>query len=227
MERIHILIADDIEAHRRRLERMIDSVEHLHLVASAENGYEAVAFAIKEEPDIILMDIEMEDRLAGIHAATEINKYLPETKIIMLTIHQDSNIIFAAFQTGIVDYVLKSSPQNEIIDAIESAYNGESPIRPNIAGKIREEFARIKQIETQYSQIFQIISTLTPAEMEVLKLIAAGKKRKDIAKERTVELETVKKQINSILRKFGKRSTKDVRKLMEEVDLFKSIINLD
>jgi chemotaxis response regulator CheB len=69
LEKIHILIADDMEAHRRRLERIINSVDNLSLTASAKSGYEAIAFAAVKKPDIVLMDIEMESQMAGIRAA--------------------------------------------------------------------------------------------------------------------------------------------------------------
>ncbi|MBD1382247.1 response regulator transcription factor [Metabacillus arenae] len=223
MEPIRILIVDDMEAHRRRLERIIKTEESFSLVASACSGSEAVDLAIANQPDIILMDIEMEDQLAGIKAASAINQRLPEAKIIILTIHQDSNIIFAAFQTGIVDYVMKSSKQEEIIDAIYAAYNNRSPIRPVIAEKIRHEFARIKRAEDNFPHIFKIMTTLTPSEIEILRLLCGGKKRKEIAKERSVELETIKKQITNILKKFDKKSTREVVRTIKELGIFEMI----
>nr|WP_318615257.1 response regulator transcription factor [Sporosarcina sp. YIM B06819] len=223
MEKIQIVIADDMEAHRRRLERIIHSDKNLELVGSAKSGYEAIAFAAIKKPSIVLMDIEMESQMAGINAAAEINKISPTTKIIMLTIHQDNNIVFAAFQTGIVDYLIKSAPKEEILEAIYSATNNQSPIRPIIAEKIRQEFARIKTSEDHLSQSFKVISNLTQSELEVLKLLCNGLKRKEIADIRTVEIETIKKQINSLLKKFGKSSTKEIVKKVNELKLFDMI----
>lgn len=223
METIQILIADDMEAHRRRLERIINSVGNLSLVASAKSGYEAVAFAAIKKPDIVLMDIEMESQMAGVKAASEINKILPNTKIVMLTVHQDNNIVFAAFQTGIVDYLMKSAPKEEIIEAIYSAAKNQSPIRPIIAEKIRQEFARIKKSEDHLTHFFKIIANLTPSELEVLKLLCSGMKRKEIAEARAVEVETIKKQISSLLKKFDKNSTKEIVIDVTELKLFDMI----
>ncbi|WP_419955375.1 response regulator [Neobacillus niacini] len=223
METIQILIADDMEAHRRRLERIINSVGNLSLVASAKSGYEAVAYAAIKKPDIVLMDIEMESQMAGVKAASEINKILPNTKIVMLTVHQDNNIVFAAFQTGIVDYLMKSAPKEEIIEAIYSAANNQSPIRPIIAEKIRQEFARIKKSEDHLTHFFKIIANLTPSELEVLKLLCSGLKRKEIAEARAVEVETIKKQISSLLKKFDKNSTKEIVIDVTELKLFDMI----
>ncbi|WP_238579127.1 response regulator transcription factor [Neobacillus niacini] len=223
LETIQILIADDMEAHRRRLERIINSVGNLSLVASAKSGYEAVAYAAIKKPNIVLMDIEMESQLAGVKAASEINKILPDTKIVMLTVHQDNNIVFAAFQTGIVDYLMKSAPKEEILEAIYSAANNQSPIRPIIAEKIRQEFARIKKSEDHLTHFFKIIANLTPSELEVLKLLCSGLKRKEIAEARAVEVETIKKQISSLLKKFDKNSTKEIVIDVTELKLFDMI----
>ncbi|PLR81150.1 response regulator transcription factor [Bacillus sp. V33-4] len=220
MENIKILIADDMEANRRRLDRMIRAAGNLSLVASAKSGYEAVAYAAVKRPDIILMDIEMESQMAGINAAAEIHKILPETKVIMLTVHQDNNIVFAAFQTGIVDYVIKTAPKEEILEAIYSASSNQSPIRPIIAEKIRQEFARIKKSEDHLTHFFKIIANLTPSELEVLKLLCSGLKRKEIAEARAVEIETIKKQIGRLLQKFNKKTTREIVEEVNELKLF-------
>jgi DNA-binding NarL/FixJ family response regulator len=223
LEKIQIVIADDMEAHRRRLERIIHGDKNLELAGSAKSGYEAIALAATKKADIVLMDIEMESQMAGIKAAAEINKISPSTKIIMLTIHQDNNIVFAAFQIGIVDYLIKSAPKEEILEAIYSASKNQSPIRPIIAEKIRQEFARIKKSEDNLAQSFQVISNLTQSELEVLKLLCNGLKRKEIADIRTVEIETIKKQINSLLKKFDKSSTKEIVKKVNELKILDMI----
>lgn len=226
MRSIRIVIADDMEAHRRRLERLIAKEKDLLLVASAKSGYEAIAFTALKKPDIVLLDIEMESPTAGIAAAAEIHKILPGTKIIMLTIHQDNQNVFAAFQNGTVDYLVKSAPGEEIIEAIYSASADNSPIRPFIAEKIRKEFVRIKKSEDHLTDAFKIIATLTPSELEVLKLLCQGLKRKEIAAERSVEMETIKKQISSLIKKFNKPKTSDIVQLINELELFEMIKNI-
>ncbi|MYL58530.1 response regulator [Virgibacillus halodenitrificans] len=223
MKQLTISIVDDMEAHRRRLARIIGELPHLSIVGEAQSGKEAVALAVEEEPDIILMDIEMEDKMAGIRAASEINFSSPESKIIILTIHKDNDSIFSAYQTNIADYVIKSASKEEIIEAIENAASDTSPIRPFVASKLREEFARVKKFEENFTHIFQVIATLTPSEVEILKSLCQGLTRKQIAAERSVELETIKKQISSILKKFDKRNTKEVIRIINDHDLFTMI----
>lgn len=220
MEKIKILIADDLEVHRRRLERLIKLQPNMELIGSASSGYEVTMMAAMKQPDIILMDIQMEHNTAGIEAAKEINKQLPNIKIIMLTVHKDNNIIFAAFQTGIVDYVLKTCEDGEIVDAIQCAHNNRSPIRPIIAEQIRNEFQRLKDSEKSLLYVINIMSELTQSEFEVLRLLRDGKKRKEISKLRYVEEDTVRKQINSILKKFDKKSYKEVLEVTEKSGIF-------
>ncbi|MCZ8514251.1 response regulator transcription factor [Paenibacillus filicis] len=225
-QKIRILIADDMEAHRRRLERAISLNSQIECVAMASSGYETMMYAVTHQPDVILMDIEMESQYAGIHAAKEINEKLPHIKIIVLTVHKDDNFIFSAFQTGIIDYLLKNATNEEIIDAILSAYLNRSPIRPMIAEKIREEFARVKRTESSLLFVIGIISELTPSELQVLRQLCDGKSRKVIATERCVEYETIKKQINSIIKKFKMSSIADVVQSVNELRIFEVLKKL-
>lgn len=226
MEKIKILVADDLEIHRRRLERLIKDQKDLQLVGAAQSGYEAVMMAAIEKPNIILMDIQMETAMAGVDAAKQINDKLPDIKIIILTIHKDDSIVFAAFQTGIVDYILKTASDEEILDAIYSAYNNLSPIRPIVAQKIRNEFQRMKESEQSILFVIKIISDLTPSELKVLQLLSENKTRKEIAEIRCVEQDTIKKQINSILKKFNKKSYKEVLKIIDNLKIFDMIKNI-
>lgn len=226
MERIKILIADDMEAHRRRLNRVLQTQEDFEIGGSLSSGESTVAFASGYKPDIILMDIEMETPLAGIEAAKAIHELMPDTKIIVLTVHEDDNIVFAAFQTGIVDYMIKSATPEEIIEGIRSAYQDDSPIRPIIAKKLRNELVRIKKSEARLMSALNTVSTLTPSELEILKLLCQSYNRQQIAEMRSVEVETIKKQINGILRKFSLQRTKEVVSLMKELNIFEVINTL-
>lgn len=223
MEKIKILIADDLEIHRKRLERLIKVQKDMELVETAQSGYEVVMMAAMHNPDIILMDIQMEHNLAGIEAAKQINQKLPHIKIIMLTVHKDDNVIFAAFQTGIVDYLIKTCSDEEIIDAIHSANHNLSPIRPMVAEKIRNEFQRMKDSEKSLLYVLRIISELTPSELKVLQLLGEHKTRRQIAEIRCVEQDTIKKQINSILKKFNKSNYKEVLEIIEGLKIFEVI----
>ncbi len=220
MDAIRVLLVDDLESCRRSIERAIGAAADITLVAAATSGAAAVQSAETYRPDIILMDIEMENKYAGITASHLINQRFPEIKIIILTVHQDDNIVCAAFQTGIVDYVIKTAPEAEILEAIRDAYQNRSPIRPMIADKIRSEFQKFKIREEQLLYMVKLISTLTPSEMEILLLLAQGKNKRQLSEIRCVESSTIKKQISSILKKCEQKS---IRELLTQLKQLKII----
>jgi DNA-binding NarL/FixJ family response regulator len=225
-EKIRVLIADDLETHRRRFERIIEREPDMRTVYSAESGRDAVLNAAAAQPDIVLMDVEMEDKFAGISASMEISRLLPDAKIIILTVHDDDKSVFAAFKSGIVDYVVKTASDREIVEAIRAAHRNLSPIRPIIADKIRRAFQAISLREEKLLYIINYISTLSPSEFEVLRLLQEGRRPRQIAEARCVELGTIKKQINSILKKADKKRTRELIAEIEEMHIFELLTDL-
>lgn len=120
--------------------------------------------------------------------------------------------------------MLKNSTNQEIINGIKAAYLGQSPIRPEIAGKIRSEFKRIKSYENSFLYMLNILSTLTSSELEILNLIANGYTRKEICAERHVEMSTVKTQIHNILKKFNKHSIKELLNSIDDLSLLEIVV---
>jgi DNA-binding NarL/FixJ family response regulator len=223
MKKIRVLIVDDLISIRERFNRILSTQPLFEIVGTASTGYEAIMLAAETTPDIILMDIEMENKLAGIKASQQICKDNPDIKIIILTVYDEDEVVFSAFQTGIVDYLLKSASSEEVIEAIIAADNNVSPIRPIIAGKIRREFLRMKKIEHSMVFVLNLLSELTQSEFILLDLLSQGKKRNEIAKIRCVELSTIKSQINGILKKFNMKSTKEVIKLLNELQILETL----
>lgn len=218
---IRVLIADDIEAHRRRFSRLIGSQPDMELVGQAQSGYEVVLLAAIKKPDVILMDIEMENKVAGITAAQEILRQFKDAKIIMLTVHEDETTIFEAFSFAITDYIVKTSSSEEILAGIRNAYQGTSPIRSNIAEKMRREFVRVKRSEASLLLTLSALSKLTASELAILKLFCQGYSKRQIAQMRTVEYDTIKKQTTNILKKFEAERMSDITHVLNQIDLWK------
>lgn len=124
-------------------------------------------------------------------------------------------MVFSAFQLGACDYMLKNIGMQEFIDGVKAAYEGHSPIRPEIAGKIRSEFRRVKQYENSFLYLLNTLANLTSTELDTLDLLAKGNSRSDICRIRYVEMSTVKSQIHDILHKFGKSS---IREVLAQID---------
>jgi DNA-binding NarL/FixJ family response regulator len=223
---IKVLIADDLRPICKRYENYINKNCEMQAVAIAHSGKDAVEQAIAFTPDVILMDIEMETRTAGLDAARQILKQLPQTKIIILTVYEDDEFVFQAFQLGVSDYLLKDASPEEIVSCIRDAYHNCSPIRPVIAEKIRREFKRVKTSEQSFLYCLHIITQMTQTEIDILDLLSQGYSRSQICEIRCVELSTVKTHIKSILKKFDKTSSAEVIALMNELQIFDYIRNI-
>lgn len=217
-KKIKVLIADDMPLIVKRFYRILSNDNDIEVVGTASSGSEAVELSLKSQPDIVLMDIEMETRNAGIEASEKIYTLLPQTKIVILTVHQEDEYVLSAFQAGIVDYIPKSSSPMEVASALKMAYNNNSPIRAGIAEKIRKEFMRIKKSERNILQTLDILLKLTESEFNLIDLVRQGKTRKEIAEIRCVEVSTVKTQINNILKKFNVHSTREIAELLDTLN---------
>ena len=217
---IRVLIAEDILPVLNRYVRILRQDAEIDVVGMVQTGREAVSIALNQHPDVILMDVEMETRTAGLDATREILAKEPQTKIIILTVYEDDETVFRAFELGVSDYFLKNSPPDEIISCVKDAYKNLSPIRPAIAKKIRDEFQRIKEQESSLLYCMQMVTQLTQTELDILNLMAEGYSRQQICEIRCVELSTVKSQIHNILRKFQKNNMQELITMLDSLHIF-------
>lgn len=217
---IRVVIAEDYRSTRERLAHIVSRSADLEVVGTADSGAQAVQITTDRRPDIVLMDIEMESKDAGIIAAQQIHIAIPETKIVVLTVHKDESTVRAAFQAGIVDYLLKEDAERHLAEAIRLAHRDRSPMRPIVANMLRSQLDNFQHREQQLLLTIEVISTLTQSELEILRDVVAGKPRKEIATERFIEPSTVKKHVNSIHRKFGTSSTARIAERIKSFKIF-------
>lgn len=217
---IRVLIAEDMEPIRKLYVKIISQTDDMEICADVGTGEMAVKKALETHPDVILMDIEMEKKDAGLRAVEEIYHAGLNPKIIILTVYEEDELIFAAFQLGVCDYLMKNADQEEILQSIRNAYQNNSPLRPELASKILGEFKRVKSYETSFLYAVNIVSSLTTTELEILHLLLEGKSRREICELRHVEMSTVKTQIHNILKKFGKKSIEEVSSFIESMNLY-------
>ncbi len=197
MNKIRVMIADDHAMVRQGLKTILELEEDIEVVSQAANGEEAVLFARKEKPDIILMDINM-PILNGLQAIKILKEEDESYKIIVLTLHQDREYLFKTLQLGCEGYVLKDAESCVLIDAIRSVYQNQTYIQPNMTSELVKEFNRVTLIEHDRT----ITNNLTNREVEVLKLIAEGMINKEIAKQLYISEKTVKNHISNIFKKL-------------------------
>lgn len=226
-KRIKVLIAEDVEPIRKRYVTILSQDSGIEVISDVGTGISACENTRKYQPDVILMDIEMETKDAGIRATGDILSIYPEIRIIILTVYEEDELIFSAFQLGACDYMLKNASSIEIISAVKQAYAGQSPIRPEIACKIRSEFQRVKTYESSFLYMLNLLSALTPTELDTLYLISSGYTRKEICEIRCVEMSTVKSQINRILKKMGKKKISEIIQNESDKQILESIIKIN
>jgi len=219
MRKIRVLLAEDMEILRNNLKGILEDDLEIEEVAEASSGEEAVALALQHNPEIILMDIEMEDATAGISAANRISALNPAVKIIFLTMHEDDYTIIDAMATGAVDYIIKTADCKNAIEHIKKAHKDAIEMDCAIQKVLHGEFVKLSKSKHSQMDFIRKVMLVTSCEKEILRLLLENKKISDIASARFVEPVTIKKQIGMILRKFEVRRTKEIIHTIRELHM--------
>ena len=190
---IRIVIADDHAIVREGLRGLIAAIDGYELAGTAATGHEAVRAAVTLHPDVLVMDISMPGG-TGIAATREITRVAPKVAVLMLTMFDDDDSVFAAVRAGALGYVLKGNDPEDIVRAITSVAAGEAVFGPGIA---RRALTFLGAPGAQ-----PVLPALTPREREVLTLIATGLGNATIADQLGVSPNTIANHVSSIFRKL-------------------------
>ena len=193
---IRIVVADDHALFRGGLEALFLSVPDTEVVGEAATGEEAVARAADLQPDVILMDIQMPG-INGIEATRTIVRDSPQIGVIVVTMFEDDDSVFAAMRAGARGYVLKGADQDEILKVIRAVAAGEAHFGPEIARRLMGFFSAPKPAASS-----EAFPELTAREREVLDLIAAGLNNQEIARHLYLSTKTVRNHISNIFTKL-------------------------
>ena len=197
MAHIQVLLADDHTLFRRGIRTLLEHVDDVAVVGEAATGEEAVALARDIVPDVILMDIKMPG-ISGIEATRAILSENPHVGIILVTMADDPESVFAGMRAGAKGYVLKEADPEELMRAIEAAYRGEVLLFPIIASKLLEQFGR--EVPPKVPAVSY--AALTTRELQVLQLATEGRSNKEIATELVISDKTVKNHVANIFSKL-------------------------
>ena len=190
-----VLIADDHPLFLDGMRTLMGSLPDVRLVAEATNGEQAVALVEDHQPDVVVMDLHMPD-LSGIEATRKIVQAHPHVGVLVLTMFEDDDSVFAAMRAGARGYLLKGATQQEIVRAIKAVAGGEAIFGPSIAKRVIEYFARPARTRAP------AFPSLTEREHEVLDLIAAGHSNPSIAKRLFLSDKTVRNHVSNIFAKL-------------------------
>jgi len=193
-EKLRILLADDHPLFRDGLKALLSSVADAEVVGEAATGSEVVETALELQPEVVLMDLHMPG-LNGIEATRRIVGSSPHVGVLVLTMVEDDDAVFAAMRAGARGYLVKGSSQAEILSAIRAVGAGEAVFGPAIARRLIEYFASA-------SVSPQAFPELTQREREVLELIARGEGNAAIARELTISQKTVRNHVSNIFTKL-------------------------
>jgi DNA-binding NarL/FixJ family response regulator len=195
MTAIRVLIADDHPLFRDGMHGLLDSVEDTEVVGEAATGEEAFGLAADVQPDVILMDIKMPG-INGIEATREVLSTNPNIGILVVTMLEDDDSVFAAMRAGARGYLLKGAEQAEVLRAIRAVANGEAIFGPGIARRVMGLFSAEKP------KAPHAFPELTEREQEILRLIASGSGNAEISSELFLSLKTVQNHVSNIFRKL-------------------------
>ncbi len=194
---MNVFIAEDHTMVRAGIRALLDASPELKVVGEASNGREAVEKITELKPQLVLMDVAMAE-LNGIDAARQIHTNFPETRIIMLSMHEDKQYVFEALKAGATGYVLKSAAFQDLIVAIETVMSNKNYISPSLSDTVMNDYVRRAQGEEKNTAL----GRLSGREREVLQLIAEGKSSAEVGVLLHISVRTVDTHRHNIMTKL-------------------------
>jgi len=191
---VTVVIADDHSLVRQGLRRYLETAEEIEVVAEASSGAEAIALVIEHRPDVALLDIRMGD-LDGIEATRKIRDASPETGVVILTAHEEHELVLDAVRAGARGYVLKARDADHLVQTVRMVAAGNMVIDPELVHAVSDELAGPRERDEAQG--------LTDRELEVLQLLAFGHTNRQIGGKLFISPDTVKTHLEHIYQKLG------------------------
>lgn len=207
MNKIRVFLADDHTIVRQGLKCLLKEEEGIEVVGEAEDGHQLLRQASKIKPDVIVVDISM-PILGGLEATQQLKKLLPQSKILILTMHTDEEYVYQTFKLGASGYLVKKAAAQDFVTAIRAVHRGETYISPAVSEKVVREFVRSTRLSPQLS----FPDKLTFRERQILKLIAEGWASNKIADHLHISTRTVETHRTNIMRKLKLHKVADLVK---------------
>ena len=196
MEPLRILIADDHPLFRKGMRTLLESLPDFQVVGEAATGQEAIDMAASLQPDVVLMDLQMPEG-GGLPAIHQIVSASPHIHILVITLFEDDDSVFAALRAGARGYILKDAQEDEMVRAIRAVGSGEAIFSPAIAVRMMDYF-----VSTRVELPKEVFPELTEREREILDLIARGETNATIAERLTISIKTVRNHVANIYNKL-------------------------
>jgi two-component system, NarL family, response regulator DegU len=204
-----IAIIDDHQLFREGVKRILDFEPNFEVVAEGDDGSEALSLVETYHPDVIIMDINM-PKINGVEATRELIDHYPDSKVLILSIHDDENYVSHALKTGATGYLLKEMDADALIEAVKVVADGGSYLHPKVTHNLVKEYRRLAVNDGnhvagqfQQSEVRRPLHLLTRRECEVLQMLADGKSNRGIGEALFISEKTVKNHVSNILQKMN------------------------
>lgn len=209
---IRILVADDHGVLRAGLRALLNAEPDMKVVSDASDGAEALQLAISRRPDVVLLDISMPDD-TGIEVTRRLRGACPETRILILTVHEDETLLREAIRAGAAGYIVKRAIESELINAIRAVHRGDHYVHPSMT------HALLGEEPPPTSADEELVEQLTPREIDVLRLIAQGYTNRQAAEILFISVRTVETHRANIMGKLDAQGRVDLVRYAQEHDL--------
>lgn len=213
--KISVLVCDDMAYIGKLYCSMLNNSEGCQCVGTAENERDTIAMVRKLHPDIILLDVQMDFVDSGLKLIPQILEVSPLSKIIMISVSNDSENIFKAIQLGAKDYFVKDHPFEDLLEIIENVYKGENKIHSDIVAKIMEHYDIVEKKQESLFYMINKLMYLSKREMEILRELCNGMSYSDLSKKLFIEEVTIRVTVNSIIKKT---EFKNIQTLIEYIN---------
>jgi DNA-binding NarL/FixJ family response regulator len=201
--RVRTLLIDDHTVLRDGLRLLLSLEPDLEVVGEAGTGRDGIALAERKRPDVVVTDVGLPD-VDGVEVTRRLRESIPETRVLVLTVHDEDHYIFTLMQAGASGYLLKNAAGNDLVDAIRTVASGKPWLQPEIAERLMSSASR-KAAATLRSGLDALIEPLTSRELEVLKLLAGAASNREMAEALTISPRTVETHLANIYGKLGVR----------------------
>lgn len=202
-----VLLADDHDILRQGLVLLLTMRPDIQVIGEARTGEEALEFALSQRPDVVVMDISMPD-MDGLHACYQIRQQIPETQVLILTMHESEEYFLQALRMGAAGYLVKKAAPHELQDAVQAVAHGGVFLYPGLARALVRAYVNIPSasLNTPPSEgLDRSLRLLTPRELEVLTLVAEGYTNQEIADRLSLSIKTVQAHRANLMDKLGLR----------------------
>ena len=209
---VDIVLADDHGVLRGGLRALLNSEDDLKVIGEAATGDEVLQIASEMQPDIVLLDLNMPGP-GGIEVTRRLREVAPETRVLVLTLHEDEGLVRETIESGASGYIIKRAVESELINAIRAVARGEMYIHPSMTRALLDKPARSTRAVSEYQE------SLTPRETDVLRLIVRGYTNRQAAEELGLSVRTVETHRANLMGKLGLKSRVELVRWAADNDL--------